>query len=270
MSCKTSPLWAKPNAKDPLEKTRPSSWGSSALGNYLTQAKGGPPEGIINRAERRRRFKIDNLNSNLYFLWSLERVAVIYGLETIGNHDWYTWGSDALVDSQQAGGSWGGGGYHGANDEINTSFALLFLSRANVARDLTAALKGKVKDPGVSVLRGGGDIARELPDRVAPKTEPMPAPTSDGVRSRSRQISRFRHQRDCRSADRLFWPTARQQRECQHRGPSSRGEPTHGQCSQQTREALSKRLKRMTAATLRTMLKDDNREIRLAAATASF
>ena len=41
-----------------------------------------------------------------YFLWSLERVAVAYGLETIGNHDWYAWGARALLATQEKDGGW--------------------------------------------------------------------------------------------------------------------------------------------------------------------
>ena len=163
---------AKKDGKDPIADDRFIKQGLKCLGNFITGVKGAP-EGLINRGRQRKRFGADNLNSNLYFLWSLERVAVIYGLETIGNHDWYTWGADALVDAQRGDGSWTGGGFHGANEEINTCFSLLFLCRANVARDLSTALKGKIKDPGVSILRGGGDIGKDLPNRPAPKTDPV-------------------------------------------------------------------------------------------------
>src|SRR5262249_26095513 len=35
-----------------------------------------------------------------YFLWSLERVAVTFGLEKIADKDWYAWGCDFLLRSQ--------------------------------------------------------------------------------------------------------------------------------------------------------------------------
>ena len=41
-----------------------------------------------------------------YYLWSLERVAVAYGLETIGKKNWYDWGADILVATQEMNGSW--------------------------------------------------------------------------------------------------------------------------------------------------------------------
>src|SRR5262249_35710341 len=40
-----------------------------------------------------------------YFLWSLERVGMIYGLKTIGKKDWYAWGSQTLLDHQSDNGS---------------------------------------------------------------------------------------------------------------------------------------------------------------------
>ena len=81
-----------------------------------------------------------------YFLWSLERMAVVYDLKTLAGKDWYAWGSEALVKHQKADGSWDAG-HPGLPD---TCFALLFLKRVNVVKDLTAQLKllGKVKDPG--------------------------------------------------------------------------------------------------------------------------
>jgi hypothetical protein len=80
-----------------------------------------------------------------YFLWTLERMAVVYGLKTIGNKDWYSWGAQILVVNQQEDGSWQN---DFATGGVDTCFALLFLKRANVAQDLTASLKGKVNDPG--------------------------------------------------------------------------------------------------------------------------
>ena len=41
---------------------------------------------------------------NLYALWSIERVAVLYNLETIADKDWYRWASQLLVAHQQPGG----------------------------------------------------------------------------------------------------------------------------------------------------------------------
>jgi hypothetical protein len=77
---------------------------------------------------------------NLYVLWSIERVAVLYNLATIGEKDWYRWGAEILVANQQPRGNWDRGGYHGASPVIDTCFALLFLKRANLVEDLTGRL----------------------------------------------------------------------------------------------------------------------------------
>jgi hypothetical protein len=74
---------------------------------------------------------------DLYYLWSLERVGVVYNLTRINGKDWYAWGSKVIVDKQQADGSWQEA-YPGV---VDTCLALLFLKRVNVAQDLTAALQ---------------------------------------------------------------------------------------------------------------------------------
>jgi hypothetical protein len=76
-------------------------------------------------------------HGDLYYLWSVERVAVMYDLATINGKDWYGWGAQLLVDDQNNDGSWADA-FAGVPD---TCFALLFLKRANVAQDLTARLK---------------------------------------------------------------------------------------------------------------------------------
>ena len=79
---------------------------------------------------------------NLYYLWSLERVAVLYSLKKIGDKDWYAWGAALLVASQQPDGHWLGIQYPGGNFPlIDTCFALLFLKRANFVKDLTQKIE---------------------------------------------------------------------------------------------------------------------------------
>jgi hypothetical protein len=73
---------------------------------------------------------------DLYFLWSLERVAVLYNLKTIGKRDWYAWGSHLILNSQKSDGDW----RDHYEPAIDTSFALLFLKRSNLIKDLTENL----------------------------------------------------------------------------------------------------------------------------------
>jgi hypothetical protein len=74
---------------------------------------------------------------DLYYLWSLERVGVVYDIQKVNGKDWYAWGADILVASQQADGRW--------QDDfagmVDTSFALLFLKRVNVVKSLTSKLR---------------------------------------------------------------------------------------------------------------------------------
>lgn len=75
----------------------------------------------------------------LYYLYSVERVGVFAGTETIGEHRWYPLGAKHLVGMQQKDGSWS------SNDEypvVGTSLALLFLTRA------TAPVKKEIKRGG--------------------------------------------------------------------------------------------------------------------------
>src|SRR5262249_1355787 len=88
-----------------------------------------------------------------------ERVALAYDLKTIGKKDWYAWGADLLVADQTPDGSWAGQYGQGGCD---TCFALLFLRKANLARDLSASLRGKVKDPGEVALKAGGGGGESL------------------------------------------------------------------------------------------------------------
>jgi hypothetical protein len=90
------------------------------------------------------------LGDMYYLLWSVERVAVAYGLPTIGNKDWYAWGAALLLAAQRADGGWRGK----FGTDVDTSFALLFLRRANLSPDLTAYLKGL--EPETVALKTGG------------------------------------------------------------------------------------------------------------------
>jgi uncharacterized protein (TIGR03067 family) len=111
---------------------------------------------------------------NYYFLWSLERVAMVFGLDTIGKKDWYGWGADFALAQQRSDGSWNGGYAEGG---VDTSFALLFLCRSNLAQDLATSLRGKVQDPGEVALRAGGGGGGELTKK---DPRPLPGPAKNG------------------------------------------------------------------------------------------
>jgi hypothetical protein len=222
--------------------------GLRALGESITNASGRKPE---DGAKVRKPYRADDLNGNLYFLWSLERVAVVYDLETVGGHDWYAYGADALVETQQADGSWRKGKYLGSDEEVNTAFALLFLRRANAAKDLTATLRSKSRrdPPPARVEPAKGDDADAFAKESARLARQVIAA---GDAERPALLARLRDAKGGVHTEALACATA----------------GLTGDAQRATREALAARLTRMTAATLRGMLKDTDREIRLAAAAA--
>ena len=78
---------------------------------------------------------------DLYFLWTLERVGVIYSKEKIGGKEWYDWGYPIILEAQLPDGSWHEKHRTNFGPLIDTPFALLFLKRANIARDLTEIIR---------------------------------------------------------------------------------------------------------------------------------
>jgi hypothetical protein len=111
---------------------------------------------------------------NLYFLWSVERVGVLCGVDTIGGIDWYRWGAGLLLTSQRRDGSWLGRGSCGY-PAADTCFALLFLKRSDLLPDLRKELAKRVKivDPGpftkADLAKKGskGKKGTDLPDLKA-------------------------------------------------------------------------------------------------------
>ncbi len=77
-------------------------------------------------------------HSEIYYLWSLERVCVALGLRKLKDFDWYAAGAAELLQRQRDDGSW--------PDERwgalpNTCLALLFLRKANLAFELDRVLR---------------------------------------------------------------------------------------------------------------------------------
>lgn len=81
-------------------------------------------------------FQADS-GGDLYYLWTIERLGVIYSMPVIEGKDWYDWGYPLVLEHQKADGSW----RDRWPPQIDTCFALLFLKRANLAQDLTTQLQ---------------------------------------------------------------------------------------------------------------------------------
>jgi hypothetical protein len=220
---------------------------------------------------------------DFYFLWSLERVGVVFGLDKIGATDWYDFGADELVAAQLANGAWGRGARGGV---VDTSFALLFLSRSNLVRDLSAKVQ---KDTSNTELRAGNfpevpkpapapapapmpkepapvAVAPKLPNPVpnvppaAPVTTPEPADakalTAELLGTAGadweKALAKLRDGKGAAFTQALVAAAGR----------------LDGDRRGAVREALAERLTRMTAATLREMAKNDETELRRAAVLA--
>jgi hypothetical protein len=183
-----------------------------------------------------------NQAREFYFLWSLERVATAYGLTAIGNRDWYAWGAGAIVGAQRPDGAWVG--KYGA--DVDTCFALLFLRRANLVRDLTSQLKGK--DFGQATLKSAGSEG-DLLANAAQLTRELVQAT--GARQ-NELLNRLREHKGAAYTEALAAAIPQ----------------LSGMSKTRARDALAERLARMTAATLRDKFKDDNAEVRRAAALA--
>src|SRR5579862_4242159 len=79
---------------------------------------------------------------NTYYLYGLERAAILFGTEKIGDHFWYAEGAEALINAQAADGSWGKD-TDWFNTTWDTCFSVLFLRRAT--RALVATGDSKLK-----------------------------------------------------------------------------------------------------------------------------
>jgi hypothetical protein len=136
--------------------------GFVALNRYV-----GVPTGKMNGAKQ----------TNLYFLWSVERVAMLYNLQKIGDKDWYRWGAEMLVANQGAAGNWDNGQYWSAHPTIDTCFALLFLKRANLAKDLTSRLSIDPTQLSSDIEKKTAELAKPTPNPdEKPKAEEKPKP----------------------------------------------------------------------------------------------
>jgi hypothetical protein len=82
--------------------------------------------------------------SGRYFLWSVERVGVLLGLEKIGETDWFKRGADALLKTQKEEGGWPTAWAEADKEGLSdTCFALLFLRKANLGSDISRLLEGE-------------------------------------------------------------------------------------------------------------------------------
>jgi VWFA-related protein len=82
--------------------------------------------------------------SDVYYIWSLERVCVALGLRDLEGLDWYAKGATELLRRQRPDGGWPQGRWGSLPESC---LALLFLRKANLAFELDRVLKLPGSDP---------------------------------------------------------------------------------------------------------------------------
>jgi hypothetical protein len=125
---------------------------------------------------------------DIYYLWSLERVGMLFNLPTLGDKEWYRWGAEIIITNQLGTGEFSAGdwsenprfaatgagqtspGFYGPI--LKTAFALLFLKHSHPMKDLTPKLPFTAKElnQGIARLRPGDaplDRSTSTPSRNA-------------------------------------------------------------------------------------------------------
>ncbi|TET35148.1 MAG: hypothetical protein E3J72_11635 [Planctomycetota bacterium] len=92
-----------------------------------------------------------------YYLYALERAAILSKRKNVGCHDWYAEGASHLVESQTRVGMWDGTAFC---PNVTTAFGLLFLTRSTREVEVEEL---KQPDP----RTGRGLVARLLIDRLS-------------------------------------------------------------------------------------------------------
>ncbi len=269
----------KDDGKPPANLPKSVQAALTSFGQFLQAAKGG---GGAQQGNPLGAFV--GLGNSYYLLWSMERMAVAYSLDTIGGVDWHAFGASLLLPAQQQDGSWSDGSY---GPEVNTAFAVLFLTKSNLVRDLTGRIKG-TKDPGKAELRGsnGPPLLAPPPAKDPPKpggakpeTQPtQPSQPAGGGFTLPPVVPPTEAAEAEKAAAAILaatddWAEKLEQARATKGGKWSRAlalvcAKADGDKRKQAREALANRLTRMTVGTLKDMLNDADAELRRGACLA--
>ena len=177
-----------------------------------------------------------------------------YNLPTLGDVDWYAWGCAYILPSQQQDGSWPAVGL--CSQDVDTCFAILFLMKSNVVTDLSA----KLGAPAERTLRGGG-AEPPPPLMKAPRQAQPPKPGENAPADPLAAAS------DADFPAKLA--ALRDAKGSENTQALAKAIPLLvGDRQQKARAALAERLTRMTAKTLKDMLKDGTEEVKRAACSA--
>jgi HEAT repeat protein len=200
----------------------------------------------------------------LYFLWSLERVCVAYKFKTIGKVDWYDWGARKLLKEQDGDGSWTS--KYGA--AVDTSWAILFLRKADLVGNIrTAEIRAGKGDEGVIQEPPAATKKRE-PTKTADAKPPAAPPANDTTEvDASKLASALVYARGDKQ-DELIAEYQKKPGVTHTLALAAAVKDLPEEAQVKARLALATRLQRFTLSTLTRYLADEDRELRLAAATA--
>jgi hypothetical protein len=202
----------------------------------------------------------------LYFLWSLERVCMAYKFKTVGKVDWYEWGARKLLKTQDNDGGW--------NDKygsaVDTSWAILFLRRSDLVGNIrTAEIRaGKGNEP------PGKDAAASAKPpasgtAAAPARPAATPPANDTAEvDASKLAAALVYARDQKQVD-LIAEYQKKPGVAHTLALATAIKELSAEPQAKARTALAARLQRFSVATLERYLEDEDRELRLAAATAT-
>jgi len=195
-----------------------------------------------------------------YFLWSLERMAVVYGFNDIQGKDWYGYGSHYILKQQKQDGSW-----EADNGPVaDTCFALMFLTRANIVRDLTDNLSGKAN------LQVDASPPAEPAEKRSTQLKEIPAAEAEGLAKRLvKELAGAPAARRTEILAELEGAVDRTGHFTSTLAEAIPGLPS--EAKEPARAVLTARLARQTARSLKAKLTnpEEDREVRLAAARAA-
>jgi len=88
-------------------------------------------------------FTLELPNRTYYHLYGLERAGRLTGMRFFGEHDWYREGCELLVKEQEGSGAWKTRAGWDRWPHVNTSFALLFLSKGRTPVVMSKLVHGR-------------------------------------------------------------------------------------------------------------------------------
>ena len=239
-----------------------------------------------------------------YFLWSMERVAVALDLQRIGKKDWYGWGVEVLLANQQPDDELAGSVWELWSGHL---FRAACFCAGQPGHRPDGQVQGSLWRPRPALLRGGGIGGKKpgrqgseaeagsgsqghhrqgrsgpRPEAERPGKSPEPERKSPGQSGRAppaRPLVPVENTESARLAGSLVRAPADEQGILLGKLRDSKGvqytealataiPQLKGEAKTHGRDALAARLARMKATTLKNYLKDEDAEIRRAAALA--